>query len=295
MTSYPLLITGGNGQLGGAIGRVARAQGIVCEMPGRSDLDLADPASIHRFMRDRKWRAIVNCAAYTAVDKAESEPHLAEAINAAAPGFLAEYAASQGIGIYQVSTDYVFDGTKSAPYAETDPVAPLGVYGRSKAAGEDAVRRAAPDHHAIIRTAWVLSATGTNFLNTMLRLAAERDDIGVVADQFGCPTSADDLAQILLALVERGAATGGTWHAVNQGVASWHELALHIFERAAAAGLPVPQVRAITTADYPTPARRPKNSRLSTRLLHNDFGLTLRPWQEAVDALLRERLTKQEN
>lgn len=141
MTSYPLLITGGNGQLGGAMGRVARAQGIFCEMPGRSDLDLADPASIHGFMRDRKWRAIVNCAAYTAVDKAESEPHRAEAINATAPGFLAEYAASQGIGIYHVSTDYVFDGTKSAPYTETDPVAPLGVYGRSKAVGEDAVRR----------------------------------------------------------------------------------------------------------------------------------------------------------
>lgn len=291
MPDLPLLITGAHGQVGGAAARFARERGIACETPVRAELDLADAASIHRYMDGKRWRAILNCAAYTAVDRAESEPELAHAVNAIAPGMLADHAARQDCPIVHVSTDYVFDGTKAEPYVETDPVAPLGVYGVSKAAGEDAVRAAAPDAHVIVRTAWVLSAGGANFLNTMLRLGAERDQLGVVADQHGCPTNADDLADALLAMLERDRAPG-TWHAVNGGETTWHGLACHIFDRAAAAGLKVPEVRAIATADYPTPARRPANSRLATAKLHDDFGLTLRPWQDAVDAILAERLAR---
>lgn len=291
MPDLPLLITGANGQVGGAAARFARERGIACETPARAELDLADAVSIHRYMDGKRWRAILNCAAYTAVDRAESEHELAHAVNAIAPGMLANHAARQGCPIVHVSTDYVFDGTKAEPYVETDPVAPLGVYGVSKAAGEDAVRAAAPDAHVIVRTAWVLSAGGANFLNTMLRLGAERDQLSIVADQRGCPTNADDLADALLAMLERNRAPG-TWHAVNGGETTWHGLACHIFDRAAAAGLKVPEVRAITTADYPTPARRPANSRLATAKLHDDFGLTLRPWQDAVDAILTERLTR---
>ncbi|WP_374396723.1 dTDP-4-dehydrorhamnose reductase [Sphingopyxis sp.] len=291
MPDLPLLITGANGQVGGAAARLARERGVACETPSRAALDLADAASIHRYMDGTRWRAILNCAAYTAVDRAESEPVLAHAVNAVAPGILADHAARQDCPIVHVSTDYVFDGTKAEPYVETDPVAPLGVYGASKAAGEDAVRAAAPASHVIVRTAWVLSAGGANFLNTMLRLGAERDQLGVVADQHGCPTNADDLADALLAILDRDRAPG-TWHAVNGGETTWHGLACHIFGRAAAAGLKVPEVRAIATADYPTPARRPANSRLATGKLHDDFGLTLRPWQDAVDAILAERLAR---
>lgn len=293
--ALPLLVTGGSGQVGGAVAALARRSGVAVVAPDRAQFDLSDPAALRGFVERQSWRAIVNCAAYTAVDRAESEAGLAHAINADAPGILAELAAERGIPIVHVSTDYVFDGTKATPYTESDPLAPLGIYGATKAAGEAAVRDAAPDRHAIVRTAWVLSANGANFLNTMLRLGEEREQVRVVDDQHGCPTSAADLAAILLSIVERDAATGATWHAVNGGEASWHDLARHIFDRAAAAGRKTPALEPIATRDYPTPARRPVNSRLATDRLRADLSLTLRPWRDAVDAILDERLNSGEH
>jgi dTDP-4-dehydrorhamnose reductase len=290
----PILVTGGSGQVGGALASLATRRGYAITAPERGAFDLLDPVLMHAFVEGGEWTAIVNCAAYTAVDRAESEADIARAINADAPALLAHLAAERNIPFVHVSTDYVFDGSKDAPYTETDTIAPLGVYGATKAAGEAAIRQAAPHSHAIIRTAWILSADGANFLNTMLRFAAERDVLRVVADQVGCPTGAADLAEILLAIVERGAATGRTWHAVNDGATSWHGLAAHIFARAADAGLKTPRLEAIATSEYPTPARRPANSRLATTRLQRDLNLTLRPWQEAVDAILDERLNIRE-
>lgn len=294
MPPAPILVTGGSGQVGGALASLARRRGFAVAAPGRTEFDLLDPSVMRSFVEGGAWTAIVNCAAYTAVDRAESEPEIARAINADAPALLAELAAARNIPFIQVSTDYVFDGSNDAPYAETDTIAPLGVYGATKAAGEAAVRQASPHNHAIVRTAWVLSADGANFLNTMLRLGAERDVLRVVADQVGCPTGAADLAEVLLVIVERGAATGQTWHAVNGGATSWHGLAAHIFARAADAGMKPPRLEAIATSEYPTPARRPANSRLAITRLQRDLNLTLRPWQEAVDAILDERLNIRE-
>lgn len=285
----PWLITGGSGQVGGAVARQACAAGRAVIAPTRAELDLADPAALARTVRETRPAAVINCAAYTAVDRAESEPDLAFALNAEAPAALARACAELGVPLVQVSTDYVFDGTSSVPYIEDDPVAPLGVYGRSKASGEDAVR-ASGARHAIVRTAWVVSAGPRNFIDTMLRLAAERDEVRVVADQHGCPTSAEDLAAALLAIAADPGERSGTWHCTNSGHTTWHGLADRVFSGQAARGLRRPQLTAITTADYPTPAARPTHSRLDCARLAADFGLALRPWQQAVDAILAERL-----
>lgn len=235
------------------------------------------------------WTAVINCAAYTAVDKAESEADLAEAINARAPAILARETALLGIPLIHVSTDYVFDGGKPSPYFESDPVLPLGVYGQTKEAGEAAVRAANP-HHAIVRTAWVVSARGANFINTMLRLGAERPEVRVVDDQLGCPSNAKDIAAALFTVARDLGDRSGTWHFVNRGEASWHDLARRVFDAAAARGLPTPLLTPITTNEYPTPAARPANSRLDTSKITADFGIDPRPWQDAVDDILTERL-----
>jgi len=257
--------------------------------PTRADFDLLDAASIERNIAARDWAAIINCAAYTAVDKAESEPQAAFAINAEAPGIMARAAATRAIPLLHVSTDYVFDGSKPDAYFEEDPVAPLGVYGASKEAGERAVRDAG-GRSIILRTAWVVSPWGHNFVKTMLRLGGERDELGVVADQVGCPTSAIDIAETLLILAERLLGDRrepcGTYHFVNSGQASWYDLASAVFAYAGARGMKIPRVNAIATADYPTPARRPANSRLSTAKLERTFGMKPRPWQEAVEEIL---------
>src|SRR6185369_3702463 len=225
----------------------------------------------------------------TAVDRAESEPQAAFAINAEAPGIMARAAAARAIPLLHVSTDYVFDGSKPDAYSEEDPVAPLGVYGASKEAGERAVRDAG-GCSIILRTAWVVSPWGHNFVKTMLRLGGERDELGVVADQVGCPTSAIDIAETLLILAERLLGDRrepcGTYHFVNSGQASWYDLASAVFAYAGARGMKIPRVNAIATADYPTPARRPANSRLSTAKLERTFGMKPRPWQEAVEEIL---------
>ena len=281
----PILLTGGSGQVGGALVRLAPA-GVEIVAPTRDALDLTDPEALATMVGARPWAAVVNCAAYTAVDKAESDVVAAWTVNAIAPAALAAASAAAGIPILHVSTDYVFDGSKDAPYVETDAVAPLGVYGASKLGGELAVR-SANRAHVILRTAWVVSATGQNFVKTMLRLGAERPHLRVVADQQGCPTSADDIARAILAILPRlGAGPHGTYHFVNRGEANWHELAETVFARAAAHGRPAPTVEAITTKDYPTPAARPANSRLACDRIARDFGIIPRDWHEAVDEIV---------
>ena len=288
MTTGPILVTGGTGQVGIELRR--RSAQVVA--PARSDLDLDDPQAITAMVASRPWVAVINAAAYTAVDKAESEVAMAWRINAVAPAILAAETARRGIPLVQVSTDYVFSGAKSGEYLPDDETGPLGVYGASKLAGEIAVRSANP-RHAILRTAWVISANGSNFVKTMLRLAAERDHLRVVSDQRGSPTSAADIADTLLLMAARlsdPAVQGGTWHFVNGGEATWCELANAIFAGSARRGGPAATVEGISTADYPTAARRPANSRLSTAAIERDFGIRPRPWQDALDDILGEIL-----
>ena len=283
-----ILVTGGTGQIGIELRR--RSSAVVA--PGRADLDLDDPQAIAAIVAARPWAAVINTAAYTAVDKAESDVAAAWRRNADAPAILAAETARLGIPLVQVSTDYVFDGSKAGAYLPGDATAPLGVYGASKLAGEVAVRSANP-RHAIVRTAWVMSAHRDNFVKTMLRLGRERDHLRVVADQHGCPTSAADIADALLVIAARladPAGPGGTWHFVNRGEASWHELATAVFAGVARRGGAVPSIEPITTADYPTPARRPANSRLDTATLERDFGIRPRPWLAALDDILAELL-----
>jgi dTDP-4-dehydrorhamnose reductase len=285
----PILVTGATGQVGDALVRLAKAQGIEVDAPGRDKLDLANADSIASTFKSSRWSAVINCAAYTAVDKAETDAELAHLINATAPGLLAEAAAAHDIPIVQVSTDYVFDGTNPKPYLETDVANPLGVYGRTKEAGEVAVR-SANKKHAIVRTAWVVSAQGHNFLNTMLNLGATKSELNVVDDQLGCPSSAADIAKALLQISQSVPDCGGTWHFVNSGEATWFDLANHIFGKTAKYGLPAPTVRPIPTSMYPTPAKRPANSRLCTNAVERDFNIQPRPWRTAIDEILLQRL-----
>ncbi|RJF89458.1 dTDP-4-dehydrorhamnose reductase [Oleomonas cavernae] len=280
-----ILVTGGAGQVGLALQRLAWPAGVTLQAPTRAELDLSDTAAIADYLAARPWAAVINAAAYTAVDKAEDDVVAAFALNAMAPAALADATRKAGVPLVHVSTDYVFDGSKAGPYEVEDPVCPIGVYGASKEAGEQAVRTVNP-RHAIVRTAWVVSPDRANFVKTMLRLGADRPELRVVADQRGCPTSAADLAQALAAIALRMArepdAPTGTFHGVNAGEATWCELANHVFDVAARHGRPRPKVTPIETRDYPTPARRPANSRLATHHLAQAYGITLRPWQDAV-------------
>jgi len=281
----PILVTGGSGQVGGALTRLAGTD-VEIVAPTRDTLDLMDSTALTTLAGSRPWAAIVNCAAYTAVDKAESDVVAAWRVNALAPAALAAASNAAGVPILHVSTDYVFSGAKADFYVEDDSVAPLGVYGASKLGGELAVRSANP-RHVILRTAWVVSATGSNFVKTMLRLGAERPHLRVVADQKGCPTSADDIARAILTILGRiGDGPYGTYHFVNAGQASWHDLAERVFARAAAHGRAIPSVEPITTSDYPTPAARPANSRLATAKIMRDFGISPRDWHEAIDEIV---------
>jgi dTDP-4-dehydrorhamnose reductase len=252
-------------------------------------LDLSSPESVRAFFAAGSYAAVINAAAYTAVDRAESEVGAAFAVNALGPALLAEATKATKTPLIHVSTDYVFDGSNPDIYREDHPVRPLGVYGASKEAGEQAVRTG-NRHSVILRTAWVVSPHRQNFIKTMLRLGSERPVLRVVDDQRGCPTSAADLAAALvtiaLRLIRDPAAPTGAYHFVNEGDTTWCGLARHVFETASNLGGPKPSVEAITTAEFPTPARRPANSRLSTALLRNDFGINPRPWQEAVNDIV---------
>ncbi|MBD1209246.1 MAG: dTDP-4-dehydrorhamnose reductase [Ignavibacteria bacterium] len=284
-----ILVTGGTGQIGGAIVRLSRDRGFIADAPQRLKFDLCNPQSISSLLANNDYSALINCAAYTSVDKAESEQELAFRINCEAPSVLAKETGRLGIPLIHVSTDYVFDGTKPGPYTENDDVNPLGIYGRSKAEGEAAVRHYNPKH-AIVRTAWVVSAGEGNFLDTMLRLAKERDELNIVNDQQGCPSSAIDIASALLHIAANLDGRSGTWHFVNGGEATWHDLARYIFDRMATMGKRTPQLNAISSAEYPTLAKRPQNSRLCTAAFENDFAMTPRNWRLAVDDILSARL-----
>jgi dTDP-4-dehydrorhamnose reductase len=290
-----LLLFGKGGQVGWELQRALAPLGEVVAC-GSEEADFSEPETLPALVRAVRPDAIVNAAAHTAVDRAESEPERATAINAVAPGVLAREAAALGAWLVHYSTDYVFDGSGDAPRDEDAPTGPLGVYGRTKLEGEQAIR-AAGGRHLILRTSWVYGARGGNFAKTMLRLAAERDTLSVVDDQVGAPTGADLLADVTAHCLRTLAARpelGGTYHAVAAGQTSWHGYARHVIAWAHAHGhalrtapeavLPVP------TRAFPTPARRPHNSRLDTRRLQSAFELTMPDWQRGVDRLLAEVL-----
>ena len=282
-----LVVTGREGQVATALALAGGRQGVEVVRLGRPELDLERLETIAPALRAARPDAVVSAAAYTAVDQAESEPERAHRVNALAPGRLAEAAADLGAPILHLSTDYVFDGRKPSPYAETDPTGPVTVYGASKLAGEQAV--AAHPRHVILRTAWVYAPHGKNFVRTMLRLAETREEVGVVGDQLGCPTSADDIAQGVLkiaAALHAGQGATGLYHMAGTGEASWAGFATAIFEGARRRGGPSSRVRSIATADYPTPAARPANSRLDCARVGEVFGVTLPPWRESLERCL---------
>lgn len=291
-----LVVTGSQGQLVRALReRAALQSGIELVAVGRPRADLETAGSVTAAIREEAPDAVINAAAYTAVDQAEGEPKRAWRINADAAGEVAAAAKAAGAAIIQISTDYVFDGLADGAYREDAPTNPLGVYGRSKLAGEEQVR-AANDRHLIVRSAWVYSPWGRNFVKTMLRLAAERDEVGVVDDQRGSPTSALDLADAVLAVLEswrsdaaRG--LGRTWHVAGAGSCSWAEFAEEIFRVSAACGGPSATVRRIAGADYPTRAVRPRNSTLDASAFEREFDFALPDWRSSVTRIVG-RLTK---
>lgn len=290
-----ILLLGKDGQVGWELQRALAPIGEVLAC-GRTECDLGDPAAIRALVRRVQPSVIVNAAAYTAVDKAESEPALAARINAEAPGVLAEEAKTLDALLVHYSTDYVYEGTKDSPYVETDAVAPQSVYGQSKLAGEAAIR-AVDGKSLIFRTSWVFGEHGGNFVKTILRLAGARGDLGVVADQFGNPTPAALIADVtatvlvLLCCGQRLAkGENRLYHLASSRAVSWCDFARSIVDLGEAAGhelrLQSAAIRAITTADYPTPARRPGNSRLDCRQLEADFGLQMPDWQPYLERML---------
>ena len=291
-----MLLLGANGQVGHELRRAlaplgeivcatrsgALADGTACEVA-----DFDDPASLPVLVERIAPGVVVNAAAYTAVDKAETERDAAFRANAEAPGVLARACARRDALLVHYSTDYVFDGSGTRPYREDDPTAPLGIYGASKLAGEQAIRESGA-RHVILRTAWVYAAHGRNFLLTMLRLAKERDELRVVADQVGTPTSAALIADTTAGILSQPFRDSGVWHLTARGQTSWHGFAAAIMEEATARGLldRVPRVVPIATSDYPTPARRPAYSCLDTTALAADFGLHPPAWQTGLSAVL---------
>ena len=294
-----ILLTGKNGQVGWELQHALASQGQVFAL-GSAEMNLADPQSIRQTLAKIQPDVIVNPAAYTAVDKAESEPELAMAVNGIAPGILAEEAARLNAVLIHFSTDYVFDGTQAAPYRESDAPNPQSVYGQTKLAGETAIR-ASGARHLILRTSWVYGVHGGNFMKTMLRLGHERDKLRVVADQFGAPTWARDLATATHTLLQQWQAKSfddtlsGVYHLSAAGKTSWHEYAVEIFRLArqwdASLAGKCPNVQPITTTEFPTPARRPANSVLSNEKIRQAFGIRLPNWQESLAVCLKEVLS----
>ncbi|MFA5950033.1 MAG: dTDP-4-dehydrorhamnose reductase [Hyphomicrobium sp.] len=292
MGATSILVAGSKGQVAQELLKLGTVAGCRVVCLGRPELDIADAGSVRAAFATVKPRAVVNAAAYTAVDKAETDRASAIAANSQGPEYLARECHRAGIPLVHISTDYVFDGSSTKPYLETDRVAPLGVYGASKAAGEAAVREHCPQH-LIIRTAWVYSADGQNFLKTMLRLGAERQELSIVDDQIGTPTYARDIARaighVLPQLIDRHEPIKwGTYHLTNSGSTTWFGFATEIFRLAAECGLPVPRLKPIPTSGYPTPARRPQYSVLDTSKIEHAFGVRLPPWEASVQDCMRE-------
>lgn len=282
-----VLLFGYGGQIGSELNRLlAPVAEVVAPEPEQADL--SQPERLREVLRLHRPQVVINAAAYTAVDAAEHDEAGAHAVNAQAPGVLAEEVARLNALLVHYSTDYVFDGTANVPYREGDPARPLSAYGRSKLAGEEAVR-ASGCRHLILRTSWIYAARGKNFLLTMLRLAKERDELRVVSDQLGAPTWARAVAEATAELVGREHGRSGTYHMTCAGHTSWHGFATRIVRHGAALGLcrDVP-VRAITSAEFPTPARRPAYSVLDNGLLLSEFGIRLPDWDEALLRCLRQ-------
>ena len=280
--SGPLLVFGAAGQVGQELMALAHARRIDAVGLTRANVDIRDAKAVDAAVEAATPGLVVNAAAYTAVDKAESEPDLAESVNRDAAGAIARAAARRGCPVLHISTDYVFDGSKPDAYVEDDLVCPLGVYGRTKADGEAAVRAENP-RHVILRTAWVYGRYGANFLKTMLRLAAERDRLRVVADQRGCPTATADIAAAILAVdagLAKDRSLAGTFHFAGTGATTWHGFAEAIVAAQAPTTGKRPPVDAIATADYPTPAKRPANSELDSSRFAASFGYRAQGWRE---------------
>ena len=285
-----ILVLGTSGQVGSETMLADWGPDTVLIGLARPDIDMAQPGTIDAAMAAHAPDLVVNATAYTAVDKAESERETAFAVNRDGPARLAALCAEHGAALIHISTDYVFDGSKPTPYVESDPVCPISVYGASKEAGEAAVRAACP-RHVILRTSWVYAAHGANFVKTMLRLGRERDEIGVVADQTGAPTSAADIAAAIVAIAKRIAefpdsVAWGTYNLTGAGATTWHGFADRIFQRLERAEGRRPRLRAIATADYPTPASRPANSRLDCARVRTAFGVSPPAWEDSLDRVL---------
>jgi len=285
-----ILLTGINGQLGSQLQPLLIKVGEVMGV-GRNNLDLADPNAISKLIDQVKPELIINAAAYTAVDKSEKEPELAHAVNSIAPGIMAKEAKKLGATLIHISTDYVFDGSQSTPYIETDPTNPLGIYGQSKLAGEEAIRETEANH-IIIRTAWVYGAYGKgNFVKTMLRVGKDREELRVVYDQVGCPTWTGDLAEAIAQIIPNlNSETYGTYHYTNSGAISWYDFAIAIFEEGRQLGFPlqVKQVVPITTAEYPTPAKRPAFSVLNSGKISKVLGTYCPYWRYSLKQMLKQ-------
>jgi dTDP-4-dehydrorhamnose reductase len=295
-----ILLFGCNGQVGWELQRSLAPLGelVALDRTGAAGLcgDLSDPAGVARTVRELRPDAVVNAAAYTAVDKAESEQDLARIVNAAAPGALAEAAREVGAALVHYSTDYVFDGSGSRPWRETDATGPLSVYGRTKLEGEQRIAAVLP-RHLVLRTSWVYGPRGGNFARTMLRLAREREELKVVDDQLGAPTGADLLADVTahaLRALLAGSGAPGVYHVAAAGETSWHGYARFVVARAQQAGQVLKaapeRVLPIPSSAFPTPARRPHNSRLDTSRFRTAFGLALPSWEQGVARLLQEIL-----
>jgi dTDP-4-dehydrorhamnose reductase len=291
LSSRPrILIIGGDGQVSTSLLQRLSASSADVMQARRPAVDLLEPQTLIDVVSRFRPTVVVNAAAYTAVDKAEDEPELAQAVNATGAETVAKAAALVGAAVVHFSTDYVFAGGNETPCLETDPVEPIGVYGRTKLLGEQLVAAANP-RHVILRTAWVFSPVGSNFVRTILRLLSERDELRIVSDQYGNPTYAPDLAAAVEAITQKLADAPepkgfGVFHAVNAGSTTWFDFARAINEAAARRGALAKIVRPITTADYPTKARRPAYSVLSTDKLQRVYGITFRPWQQALDDCL---------
>ncbi|WP_395337634.1 dTDP-4-dehydrorhamnose reductase (plasmid) [Novosphingobium sp. BL-8H] len=292
-----IAVTGRSGQVVSCLLERGKAAGHEVIALGRPELDLTDQASVHRAIVAARPDVVVSAAAYTAVDKAENEADMANAINAVGPGAVADAARELQVPLIHLSTDYVFDGSLDRPYVEDDPTGPTGIYGASKLAGEEAVLRSYPDNSAVLRVAWVYSPYGANFVKTMLRLAADRDEISVVADQFGNPTSALDIADGVLKVAANLVASNdsslrGIFHMTAAGEASWADFAEAIFAASVERGGPSASVNRIGTADYPTPARRPENSRLACARILEAHGVMLPQWQGSLETVIEQLLVR---
>lgn len=282
-----ILVTGSRGQLGSELRQLAgeykdRFQFFFTDY---EELDITDRKAVHTFIEMNEPDCVVNCAAYTAVDKAEREAERCDTLNRVAPGYLAEAIAARGGSMIQISTDYVFDGTAFTPYREDMPAAPCTVYGRTKLAGEEKVILTCPGA-MVIRTAWLYSSFGHNFVKTMVQLGSERPELGVVFDQVGTPTYARDLAQAILDILDKGIVPG-IYHYSNEGVTSWFDFA-HAIHRAAGISADDCKLRPLHTEDYPTPARRPPYSVLDKTKIKNTFGLSIPWWEDSLKDCMRK-------